>query len=101
MLSNEGILLANGFFLSSEARLSNHRANDLSRVGLEAIRMILLHIRIPALSLLSTLCVIKLAAGKAAPFTYHGRVRYQSHQGSKPMSIVFGLDAAVGSSPLD
>ncbi|WP_291934601.1 DUF3427 domain-containing protein [Limnohabitans sp.] len=38
----------------------------------------------------------KLAAGKAAPFTYHGRVRYQSHQGSKPMSIVFGLDAAAG-----
>ena len=38
----------------------------------------------------------KLAGGKAAPFTYHGRVRYQSHQGSRPMSIVFGLDAAVG-----
>ncbi len=35
----------------------------------------------------------KLAAGKAAPFTYHGRVRYQSHQGSRPMSIVFGLTA--------
>ncbi len=35
----------------------------------------------------------KLAVGKAAPFTYHGRVRYQSHQGSKPMSIVFGLTA--------
>nr|WP_315237293.1 DUF3427 domain-containing protein [uncultured Limnohabitans sp.] len=38
----------------------------------------------------------KLAAGKAAPFTYHGCVRYQSHQGSRPMSIVFGLDAARG-----
>ena len=38
----------------------------------------------------------KLAAGKAAPFTYHGRVRYLSHQGSRPMSIVFGLGAAVG-----
>ena len=38
----------------------------------------------------------KLAAGKAAPFTYHGRVRYQSHEGSRPMSIVFGLDAAAG-----
>ncbi|PUE57414.1 hypothetical protein B9Z45_08370 [Limnohabitans sp. 2KL-17] len=38
----------------------------------------------------------KLAVGKAAPFMYHGRVRYQSHQGSRPMSIVFGLDAAVG-----
>lgn len=33
---------------------------------------------------------------KGAPFTYHGRVHYPSHQGSKPMSIVFGLDAAVG-----
>ena len=43
----------------------------------------------------------KLAVGKAAPFTYHGRVRYQSHQGSRPMSIVFGLDAAVCSSTLD
>ena len=38
----------------------------------------------------------KLAVGKAAPLTYHGRVLYQSHQGSRPMSIVFGLDAAVG-----
>jgi hypothetical protein len=35
----------------------------------------------------------KLAAGKAAPFTYHGRVVYQSHQGSQPMSVVFGLTA--------
>jgi len=35
----------------------------------------------------------KLAAGKAAPFTYHGRVLYQSHQGSQPMSVVFGLTA--------
>lgn len=35
----------------------------------------------------------KLAAGKAAPFTYHGQVRYQSHQGSRPMSIVLGLTA--------
>jgi superfamily II DNA or RNA helicase/HKD family nuclease/SOS-response transcriptional repressor LexA len=33
----------------------------------------------------------KLAAGKAAPFTYHGRVLYQSHQGSRPMSVVFQL----------
>jgi hypothetical protein len=33
----------------------------------------------------------KLAAGKAAPFTYHGRVVYESHQGSQPMSVVFGL----------
>ena len=37
----------------------------------------------------------KLAVGKAAPFTYHGRVRYQSHQGSKPMSIVFGLQSGA------
>jgi superfamily II DNA or RNA helicase/HKD family nuclease/SOS-response transcriptional repressor LexA len=35
----------------------------------------------------------KLAAGKAAPFTYHGRVVYQSHQGSQPMSVVFVLTA--------
>ena len=35
----------------------------------------------------------KLAAGKAAPFTYHGRVLYESHQGSQPMSVVFGLTA--------
>jgi hypothetical protein len=38
----------------------------------------------------------KLAAGKAAPFTYHGRVLYQSHQGSQPMSVVFGLRSGVG-----
>ena len=37
----------------------------------------------------------KLAWGKAASFTYHGRVRYQSHQGSRPMSIVFGLQSGV------
>ena len=33
----------------------------------------------------------KLESGKAAPFTYHGRVRYQKHTGSKPMSIDFEL----------
>jgi SOS-response transcriptional repressor LexA len=33
----------------------------------------------------------KLAAGKAAPFTYLGRVLYESHQGSKPMSVVLEL----------
>ncbi|MCK6412098.1 MAG: DUF3427 domain-containing protein [Azonexus sp.] len=33
----------------------------------------------------------KLAAGKAAPFSYFGPVHYQSHQGSEPMSVVFGL----------
>jgi hypothetical protein len=38
----------------------------------------------------------KLAAGKAASFTYHGRVVYQSHQGSQPMSVVFGLQSGAG-----
>ncbi|MBK1681446.1 DUF3427 domain-containing protein [Rhodocyclus tenuis] len=33
----------------------------------------------------------KLEAGKAAPFIYHGRVRYRSHTGSAPMSVVFEL----------
>lgn len=33
----------------------------------------------------------KLESGKAAPFTYHGRVRYLKHDGSKPMSIDFEL----------
>jgi SOS-response transcriptional repressor LexA len=33
----------------------------------------------------------KLAAGKAAPFVYHGRVSYESHQGSQPMGVVFRL----------
>lgn len=33
----------------------------------------------------------KLENGKAAPFTYHGQVRYQKHTGSKPMSIDFEL----------
>jgi hypothetical protein len=33
----------------------------------------------------------KLAAGKAAPFTYHGRVDYVSHQGSQPMSVILRL----------
>ena len=37
----------------------------------------------------------KLAVGKAATFTYHGRVLYQSHQGSRPMSIVFGLQSGA------
>lgn len=30
----------------------------------------------------------KLSAGKAAPFTYQGRFRVTSHQGSRPMSVV-------------
>lgn len=33
----------------------------------------------------------KLRNGKAAPFVYHGRVRYQKHVGSKPMSVTFEL----------
>lgn len=37
----------------------------------------------------------KLAGGKAAPFEYHGRVVYESHQGSKPMSVIFRLEAAA------
>ncbi|GAB3471422.1 hypothetical protein GCM10027398_22020 [Azotobacter salinestris] len=31
----------------------------------------------------------KLENGKAAPFVYHGPVRYRSHNGSGPMSVVF------------
>jgi hypothetical protein len=31
----------------------------------------------------------KLAAGKAAPFVYHGQARYRSHTGSQPMSVIF------------
>lgn len=33
----------------------------------------------------------KLAGGTAAPFRYYGPVRYQSHEGSAPMSIVWEL----------
>jgi hypothetical protein len=33
----------------------------------------------------------KLEAGKAAPFVYHGRVNYQSHVGSNPMSVTFKI----------
>jgi len=33
----------------------------------------------------------KLGNGKAAPFIYHGSVRYCSHTGSGPMSVVFEL----------
>jgi len=35
----------------------------------------------------------KLAGGKAAPFVYHGPVRYQSHSGSGPMSVVLDVSA--------
>jgi len=38
-------------------------------------------------------CKNKLAAGKAAPFNYQGRVLYESHQGSKPMSVEFRLQS--------
>lgn len=34
----------------------------------------------------------KLAGGKAAPFVYHGRVIYKSHQGAGPMSVVFNVE---------
>ena len=34
----------------------------------------------------------KLSGGKAAPFVYHGKVRYQSHTGSGPMSVVFEVE---------
>lgn len=33
----------------------------------------------------------KLEGGKAAPFIYRGRVKYQSHAGSNPMSVTFTL----------
>lgn len=33
----------------------------------------------------------KLGGGKAAPFVYHGRATYESHQGSRPVSVVFRL----------
>ena len=33
----------------------------------------------------------KLTGGKAAPFVYQGRVTYESHQGSGPMSVVFDV----------
>lgn len=33
----------------------------------------------------------KLAGGKAAPFAYHGRATYESHHGSGPVSVVFGV----------
>ena len=33
----------------------------------------------------------KLENGKAAPFRYHGKVQYQSHTGSKPMSVIFAV----------
>lgn len=33
----------------------------------------------------------KLQGGKGAPFVYRGKVRYQSHTGSRPMSVTFSL----------
>jgi len=33
----------------------------------------------------------KVENGKAATFTYHGKVRYRSHSGSGPMSVLFSL----------
>jgi hypothetical protein len=35
----------------------------------------------------------KLEAGKAAPFIYYGQVRYQSHSGSAPISVVFKVES--------
>lgn len=35
----------------------------------------------------------KLQAGKAAPFVYYGKARYQSHSGSAPMSVVLEVVA--------
>jgi hypothetical protein len=34
----------------------------------------------------------KLDGGKAAPFIYQGRVRYRSHTGSAPMSVILDVD---------
>lgn len=34
----------------------------------------------------------RLENGKAAPFRYCGKVQYQNHKGSEPMSVVFELD---------
>lgn len=33
----------------------------------------------------------KLQAGRAAPFVYHGKVRYRSHEGSAPLNVVFDV----------
>lgn len=33
----------------------------------------------------------KLENGKGAPFVYHGTVKYESHTGSSPMSVIFKL----------
>lgn len=33
----------------------------------------------------------KLAGGKSAPFVYHGRAAYQSHEGSGPLSVLLKL----------
>ena len=36
----------------------------------------------------------KLKGPTAAPFVYHGRVKYRSHTGSSPMSVIFTVDSA-------
>ena len=36
----------------------------------------------------------KLAAGKAAPFVYQGKVIYRSHRGAGPMSVTFDVPSA-------
>jgi superfamily II DNA or RNA helicase/SAM-dependent methyltransferase/SOS-response transcriptional repressor LexA len=43
----------------------------------------------------------KLAAGKAAPFVYHGKVLYRSHQGAGPMSVTFDVPNAGHSGKLE
>lgn len=35
----------------------------------------------------------KLAGGKAAPFTYYGRVRYLRHTGTAPMSVIWQFES--------
>ena len=37
----------------------------------------------------------KLDGGKAAPFLYLGTLKYKSHTGEKPMSVLWGLDTSV------
>ena len=82
---------------SSEHRYHDHWVNDQtfhwqsqnsstpsSKKGLEIIehvkRGIAIHLFVRE---------AKLSEGKAAPFTYHGKVIYQSHSGSSPMSVIF------------
>ena len=84
---------------SSEHRYHDHWVNDQtfhwqsqnsstpsSKKGLEIIehvkRGIAIHLFVRE---------AKLSEGNAAPFTYHGKVSYQSHSGSSPMSVIFNV----------